>query len=113
MLLKGTFANPEERLWPGQFVDVTMTLAEEPDRVVCPAVAVQTGQSGSYVFVVAGDGTAELRPVVVVVARADERDAVIESGLAGGETVVTDGQLRLAPGAAVTVKDESSGDPRP
>ncbi len=111
VLLKGTFANPEERLWPGQFVDVTMTLAEEPDRVVCPAVAVQTGQSGSYVFVVAGDGTAELRPVVV--ARADERDAVIESGLAGGETVVTDGQLRLAPGAAVTVKDESSGDPRP
>lgn len=107
VLLKGVFANAEERLWPGQFVDVTVTLGEEPDRVVCPAAAVQTGQSGQYVFVVTPQGTAEQRPVVV--ARADERDAVISSGLAGGETVVTDGQLRLVSGAAVEIAGERRG----
>jgi len=110
VLLKGTFANQNERLWPGQFVQVTVVLGEEPDRVVCPAAAVQTGQSGQYVFVVQGGNTVEVRPVVV--ARADEQEAVVAQGLEGGETVVTDGQLRLAPGVKVEVKP-AGGESRP
>jgi len=111
ILLKATFPNQEERLWPGQFVEVMVTLGEEVDRVVCPASAVQIGQQGSHVFVVRDDGTVDLRAVTV--ARADERLAVIDEGLAGGETVVTDGQLRLVSGSAVTIKAgaESEGSP--
>jgi multidrug efflux system membrane fusion protein len=102
VLLKATFPNLNEALWPGQFVQVTATLGEEPDRVVAPAPAVQTGQSGPYVFVVKADQTVELRPVTV--ARMDERDAVIATGLAAGEMVVTEGQLRLLPGSRVDVR---------
>ncbi len=102
ILLKATFANPDERLWPGQFVDVVVTLGQEADRVVAPAPAVQTSQQGQFVFVVKSDDTVDLRPVKVD--RMDEAEAVIESGLAAGETVVTDGQLRLVPGAKVEVK---------
>lgn len=112
ILLRGTFANPAERLWPGQFVEVTVILGEERDRVVCPAAAVQTGQKGQYVFVVGAGGTVEVRPVKVT--RSDERDAVVGEGLAGGETVVTDGHLRLVPGAAVEVKAPGgAGSPQP
>jgi multidrug efflux system membrane fusion protein len=103
LLLKGTFENRDQRLWPGQFVDVVVTLGEEPDRLVVPAPAVQTGQQGSYVFVVTAEGTAELRPVKVN--RADEREAVIDEGLSVGETVVTDGQLRLVPGSRVEARE--------
>ncbi len=103
ILLKGTFPNQDERLWPGQFVDVKAILGEEPDRVVCPTPAIQSGQQGQYVFVVKDDSTVEMRPVTV--ARMDERDAVIDGGLSGGETVVTDGQLRLVPGATVSLKE--------
>ncbi len=102
ILLKATFANTDERLWPGQFVDVAVTLGEQPDRVVCPSSAVQTGQQGQYVFVVKDDKTVEQRPVRVD--RMGELDAVIADGLSGGETVVTDGQLRLVPGATIQVK---------
>jgi multidrug efflux system membrane fusion protein len=101
VLLKATFPNVDEALWPGQFVQVSVTLGEEPDRVVAPAPSVQTGQSGPYVFVVKADQTVELRPVTV--ARMDERDAVIATGLAAGEIVVTEGQLRLLPGSRVDV----------
>jgi multidrug efflux system membrane fusion protein len=107
ILLKATFANKDERLWPGQFVDVRLQLGDEPDRVVAPAPAIQAGQQGQYVFVVK-DGTAEQR--LVKVARADEKEAVIESGLSGGETVVIDGHLRVVPGGKVVVRDQS---PRP
>ena len=100
--LKATFANESQRLWAGQFVDVTLTLGEERDRVVAPAGAVQTGQQGDYVFVVKADGTVDLRTVTV--ARRDETDAVITAGLARGDTVVTDGQIRLVPGAKVEIK---------
>jgi multidrug efflux system membrane fusion protein len=102
ILLKATFANQDERLWPGQFVDVVVTLGEEPNRIVAPASAVQTGQQGQYVFVVKEDQTVELRAVQVE--RMNEVEAVIDKGLTAGETVVTDGQLRLVPGARVEIK---------
>jgi multidrug efflux system membrane fusion protein len=102
ILLKATFANRDERLWPGQFVDIVVTLGEEPGRIVAPAPAVQTSQQGQYVFVVKEDQTVELRPVKVD--RMDEAEAVIDTGLSAGETVVTDGQLRLVPGAKVEIK---------
>ena len=100
ILLKATFANQDERLWPGQFVDVRLKLGDEPDRVVAPAPAIQAGQQGQYVFVIK-EGIAEQR--LVKIARADEKEAVIESGLSGGETVVIDGHLRVVPGGKVVV----------
>lgn len=102
ILLKATFANQDERLWPGQFVDVVVTLGEEANRIVAPAPAVQTSQQGQYVFVVKDDQTVDLRSVKVN--RMDETEAVIDTGLKAGETVVTDGQLRLVPGAKVEIK---------
>jgi multidrug efflux system membrane fusion protein len=101
--LKATFANEDRRLWPGQFVDVVLTLADRPNSVTVPSVAVQDGQDGSYVFVVRADETAELRPVRVVFVTGDGL-AVIDTGLSGGETVVTDGHLRVSPGGKVAVK---------
>jgi multidrug efflux system membrane fusion protein len=105
--LKGTFANKDGRLWPGQFVDVVLTLGTEADAVVAPASAVQTGQNGSYVFVVKSDLTVETRPVTVN--RIQGTVAVITKGLAGGERVVTDGQLRLSPGTLVEIKPGGGG----
>lgn len=99
VLFKATFANEAEALWPGQFVEVTVVLGQESNRVVVPASAVLTGQQGQFVYVVNDDGTAEMRAVTT--ARSDEREAVIASGLEAGETVVTDGQLRLVPGSRV------------
>jgi multidrug efflux system membrane fusion protein len=100
--LKATFANRSRALWPGLFVQVGLTLTTDPSALVVPAVAVQTGQQGQFVYVVKGDHTVEVRPV-----RLDRQvgnDAVIAQGLTPGEQVVTDGQLRLTPGAHVTVK---------
>ncbi len=110
--LKGTFTNKEKRLWPGQFVDVVLTLTSEPNALVIPSQAVQTGQSGQFVFIVTTDLTAEPRPVVV--GRTVGGEAVIQKGLQPGERVVTDGQLRLVPGAKVEVKSalETTQGPR-
>lgn len=105
--LKGTFENPKKRLWPGQFVDAVLTLTSQPNAVVAPTSAVQTGQNGQYVFVVRKDNTVESRPVVVNMTSGDE--SVIGKGLNPGETVVTDGQLRLAPDAKVEIKNTSEG----
>jgi multidrug efflux system membrane fusion protein len=107
ILLKATFANRDDRLWPGQFVDIVVTLGEEPNRIVAPAPAVQTSQQGQYVFVVKDDQTVELRPVKVD--RMDEAEAVIDKGVSAGETVVTDGQIRLVPGARVEIKSGVGG----
>jgi len=107
ILLKATFANKDEALWPGSFVMATVTLGEQRDAVVAPTQAVQRGQQGQYVFVVKQDGTVESRAVTV--STQDERQSVIEKGLAPGEVVVTDGQLRLAPGARVQVKGGAAG----
>jgi multidrug efflux system membrane fusion protein len=101
--LKALFPNDAKTLWPGQFVNVVLTLATQPDAIVVPSQAVQAGQQGSYVFVVKSDQTVESRPVVV--AREVGGETVVDAGLASGEQVVTDGQLRLAPGAKVEIKE--------
>ena len=103
--IKATFTNSSRRLWPGQFVNVLVTLTTQPDAIVVPSQAVETGQEGQHVFVVKSDKTAELRKVIV--SRTVNNDAVIEKGLEAGDTVVIDGQFQLAPGAKVEVKKEA------
>ena len=100
--LKATFNNRERRLWPGQFVNVSLRLSTHEGAVVVPTQTVQTGQSGFYVYVVKSDMTTELRPILPGNEIAGL--TVIQNGLQQGETVVTDGQLRLFPGAKVEVK---------
>lgn len=100
--VKATFDNADEQLWPGQFVDATLVLRIEPRAVTVPTVAVQDGQDGAYVFVIRTDSTVEQRPVTVGWSAGAE--TVIAKGLAGGEKVVTTGQLRLTNGAAVQVR---------
>ena len=97
--LKATLSNDDHRLWPGQFVNVVLTLDTQKDATVIPSEAVQAGQQGSFVYVVKANKTVEARPVTV--GQTLERRVVIDKGLAAGETVVTDGQLLLAPGAPV------------
>lgn len=99
--LKATFPNVDNALWPGQFVDVALTLTSESG-VVVPAQAVQAGQQGPFVFVVKPDLTVESRRVKP--GRRLPRDLVIDEGLEAGDRVVTDGHLRLVPGARVDIK---------
>ncbi len=101
--LKATFANADSRLWPGQFVNVTLNLRAQPNTVVVPSQAVQTGQDGQYVFVVNSNLTADSRPVVPGATVGDE--TVIEQGIQAGDQVITSGQLRLTPGAKVDIKN--------
>jgi membrane fusion protein, multidrug efflux system len=98
--LKATFPNDDHALWPGQFVRVTLRLATLPHAMVLPSQAVQTGQDGEYVFVVKQDSTVEQRAVTS--GQRMDQDVVIEKGVRAGETVVTEGQLRLEPGSRVT-----------
>jgi multidrug efflux system membrane fusion protein len=107
--VKGTFPNTDRRLWPGQYVNVVVTLTMDPGAIVVPSVAVQAGQQGSYVFVVNAEQKVDLRPVTVK--RTGATETVIESGLKPGETVVTDGHLRLVPGARITVKGQNERQP--
>ncbi len=100
--LKGTFENRDRRLWPGSFSNVVLTLAQQPDAVVVPTAAVQTGQEGQYVFVVKPDQTADMRRVET--GWNVDNMTVIKKGVQGGERVVTDGQVRLVPGAKVEIK---------
>ena len=104
--VKGTFPNDDRRLWPGQFVNVTVTLTSDPNAIVVPTPAVQTGQQGTFVFVVQPDQTVDLRPVTV--ARIAGDDTVVQAGVAAGDTVVTDGHLRLVPGSRISVKNSSA-----
>jgi membrane fusion protein, multidrug efflux system len=106
--LKATFPNENQALWPGQFVTVSLVLATDPDAIVVPSQAVQSGQKGSFVFVVKRDLTVEARPVEV--ARTRGTLSIVARGLQPGERVVTDGQLRLAPGSKVEIKP-SEGSP--
>lgn len=100
--LKGQFANTNGRLWPGEYVNATLILHDHPGAILVPSQAVQTGQQGSFVFVVQPAMKVELRPIVV--GETIDNQTVVNSGLKAGETVVTDGQLRLIPGATVTIK---------
>ena len=99
--LKAEFANTDTALWPGQFVNVVLTLYQQKNAVVAPSQAIQNGPNGQYVFVVKDDQTVEIRDLKV--ARAIGEDTVVASGVKPGETVVTTGQLRLAPGVKVIV----------
>jgi multidrug efflux system membrane fusion protein len=101
--VKGTFPNTDRRLWPGQYVNVSVTLSTEPNAIVVPSLAVQTGQQGTYVFVVKSDQTVDLRAVTVERTSGDQ--SVIKTGLTPGEIVVTDGQLRLNAGTKVSIKN--------
>ncbi len=105
--IKGTFANKDRRLWPGQFVNVALTLTSIPNAVVVPTQAIQTGQSGQFVFVVKPDRSVESRPVVT--GEVLDGETVVSKGLNPGETVVTDGQLQLVPGSRVLIKTEQAG----
>jgi membrane fusion protein, multidrug efflux system len=101
ILLRSTFANQDRMLWPGQFVNVTLTLSLQPEALVIPSQAVQTGQQGRYVFVVTPESTAEYR--LVTLSRTVDGEAVVLKGVSPGEKVVTDGQLRLTQGAQLTI----------
>lgn len=102
VLLKGRFANREETLWPGEFVQVTLTVDVDSGATVVPTQAIVNGQQGTYVFVVGPDGRVTQRAVTV--ARTLDTLAVIASGIAPGALVVTDGQLRLSPDARVEIR---------
>jgi len=105
--LRATFVNAEKKMWPGQFVRVRMRLGILEAAVVVPNQAVQTGQDGSYVYVVKADRSVENRPVTLGVRNGNE--LVIAKGLAEGETVVTEGQLRIAPGLKVNPRVPGAG----
>jgi multidrug efflux system membrane fusion protein len=100
--VKGTFPNGDRQLWPGQFVNVVVRLMTESAAIVVPSAAVQTGPDGPYVYLVKPDQTVELRPVTV--ARVVAGETVIKDGVTQGDTVVTDGHLRLVPGSRISVK---------
>jgi len=102
IVLKALFDNADHSLWPGQFVQVQTRIGVDLGAIVVPASAVQVGQSGSTVYVVQADERVELRPVKVMRASGDQ--LLIAEGLRVGETVVTDGQLRLVPGVKVQAK---------
>jgi multidrug efflux system membrane fusion protein len=101
--LKGTFQNGDNKLWPGEFVRVSLRLTTHPNAVVVPNQAVQTGQDGQFVYVVKQDKTVEMRPVVTGT-RMDQ-ELVVDRGLDPGEIIVTEGQLRLTPGTRVQIQD--------
>jgi multidrug efflux system membrane fusion protein len=110
--VKGTFPNTDRRLWPGQFVNVVVTLTTDPRAIVVPSVAVQNGQQGTYVFVVQPDQTVEMRPVTVQ--RVSGSETVLASGgVQPGDTVVTDGHLRLIPGSRISIKEDGNAQLNP
>ncbi len=100
--VKGSFPNIDRRLWPGQFVNVVVTLATDADAIVAPTMAIQNGQNGTYVFVVKPDQTVEMRNVQV--GRTSGEETIVSSGLSPDDVVVTDGHLRLVPGSRVSVR---------
>jgi membrane fusion protein, multidrug efflux system len=105
--LKGTFENRDRKLWPGQFVRVTLRLSTRPHAIIVPNQAIQTGQNGTFVYVVKPNRTVEVRYVTASL-RVDQ-DMVVDKGLESGETVVTEGQLRLAPDSHVIIRDGRGG----
>ncbi len=108
--LRATFANQDRRLWPGQYVKVLLTIAREPNAILVPSQAHQAGQSGRYVYVVKSDQTVEARSVAV---KRDVGNESVVEGVKPGEVVVTDGQVRLVPGARVQIKPGPGPQPTP
>jgi multidrug efflux system membrane fusion protein len=106
ILVKALFTNEETRLWPGQFVNVVLTLRVEDQALTLPDTAVQTGQQGRYVYLVKPDNTVEMRAVTV--SRSHDGLAVLSNGVAAGDRIVTEGQLRLFPGAKVAERADTS-----
>jgi multidrug efflux system membrane fusion protein len=104
--LRATFENSRGVLWPGLYVNTLMTLAQQSNATVIPSQAITAGQQGSFVYVVQADGT--VVPRSVTSGRTVEGLAVIDKGLQSGETVVTDGQVRLVPGSKVQIKNNLS-----
>ena len=102
--LKGTFENANRKLWPGEYANVTLKLSMQTNALVIPNQAMQTGQDGTYVYVVDADRKADVRPITIGLR--GESDLVVDKGLSEGEIVVTQGQLRLAPGMRVSVPGE-------
>lgn len=105
--LRATFQNPQNRLWPGLYVSILLTLSEQPNAIVVPAQSIITTQQGSYVYVVRDNKTVEQRTVVPD--RTINEDTVVQKGLRVGETIVTDGQVNLIPGAKVEIKETDAG----
>ena len=105
--LKATYQNDDRRLYPGQFVNIVLTLGTESQAIVVPSQVVQSGQDKSFVYVVKADMTVEVRTVKT--GTTIDNMTVVEDGLKPGEQVVTDGQLRLVPGAKVQVKGQGNG----
>jgi multidrug efflux system membrane fusion protein len=103
--LRAQFDNGDNVLWPGQFANVSMKLYDEGDALVVPSRAVQNGPNGQFVFVVKDDMTVDVRPVIV--ARTDGNVTILVKGVQKNERVVTQGQLRLAPGARVSISPEA------
>ena len=106
ILLKAVFPNGDRMLWPGQFVNVVLTLTTIPNAVLVPSQAVQVGQIGPHLFIVKPDHTANL--VTVVVGRTYNGETVVEKGVSPGDTVVTDGQLQLLSGKKVEIKNATT-----
>jgi membrane fusion protein, multidrug efflux system len=104
--LRGTFANADKRLWPGQFVDVRLVVRQLVDAVVVPARAIQSSQQGLFVYLIDKDNKVRMQPVTPGVAYGDS--TVIESGVKTGDLLVLDGQIRLAPDSVVEIKTEST-----
>lgn len=112
--LRGTFENSQNRLWPGLYVNVLLTLSQQPNATIVPAHAVVSTQTNSYVYVVKADDTVEQR--MVVPNRTIENNTVIDKGVQPGEVIVTDGQINLVPGAKIEIKNREAGvsaDPPP
>lgn len=107
--VKGTFPNADRQLWPGQFVNVVIRMTTESQALVVPSLAVQTGPEGPYVYRVKPDQTVELRPVAV--ARVSGDETVIKDGVEPGDTIVTDGHLRLIPGSRISVRGTEAAKP--
>jgi len=106
--LKGVFANRDRRLWPGQFVDAYLTLKTQNNAVVIPSQAIQNGQQGTFVYVIKDDNTVEARTITTSETQ-QAGQVIVQKGLAVGERIVTDGQLRLVPGAKVQIKQAAAG----
>jgi multidrug efflux system membrane fusion protein len=106
--LKGMFTNGDRRLWPGQFVDAYLTLKTQSNALVIPSQAIQNGQQGTFVYVIKDDNTVEARTITTSETQ-QAGQVIVQKGLAVGERIVTDGQLRLVPGAKVQVRQAAAG----